>query len=144
VVSIVVCYTAWPQLEAWRPPGLLTRWYRDSCEAVVESSQLDFRSRLEFSLLFDGGFFVAGLEGGSHSQRPATALAWFGCHLILNAAWSLLFFGMKRFDLAMIEIVLLWISIIVISMVLYYRFSKTRRQCTAGALLLCGSLLRRV
>lgn len=39
------------------------------------------------------------------------ALALFGAHLIVNAAWSFLFFGLKRLDLAMVEAVCLWLAI---------------------------------
>jgi tryptophan-rich sensory protein len=33
--------------------------------------------------------------------------------LLLNAAWSALFFGLRRLDLACLDILLLWLSIIV-------------------------------
>ncbi|WP_135212080.1 TspO/MBR family protein [Vitreimonas flagellata] len=39
------------------------------------------------------------------------ALALFGAHLVVNAAWSFLFFGLKRLDLAMVEVVCLWLAI---------------------------------
>lgn len=40
------------------------------------------------------------------------AILIFGIQLIFNAAWSGLFFGMRRFDLAFIEIVVLWLLIL--------------------------------
>lgn len=36
----------------------------------------------------------------------------FGIQLILNTAWSFIFFGLRRPDWAFIEIVVLWISIV--------------------------------
>jgi tryptophan-rich sensory protein len=39
------------------------------------------------------------------------ALSIYGVQLLLNAAWSAIFFGMRRMDLAFIELVLLWLSI---------------------------------
>ncbi len=39
------------------------------------------------------------------------ALTLFGVHLIVNAAWSFLFFGLKRLDWAMAEVVCLWLTI---------------------------------
>lgn len=50
-------------------------------------------------------------------------LAWFGFHLMLNTAWSILFFGMEQPGWAAIEIVVLWLSI-AISMRLFFRHSK--------------------
>ncbi len=39
------------------------------------------------------------------------ALAVYGVSLIFNAAWSALFFGLRRLDLAMADVVALWLSI---------------------------------
>ncbi len=40
------------------------------------------------------------------------ALAVYGVQLLFNAAWSGLFFGLHRLDLAFAELVLLWLSIL--------------------------------
>ena len=40
------------------------------------------------------------------------ALLLFGIQLALNAAWSPLFFGLHRIDLALADIVLLWVAIV--------------------------------
>jgi tryptophan-rich sensory protein len=42
-------------------------------------------------------------------SRPALNL--YGAQLALNAAWPLLFFGLKRPGLALVEIALLWVAI---------------------------------
>jgi len=39
------------------------------------------------------------------------ALVWFAVQLALNAAWSPLFFGLHRIDLALVDIVALWVAI---------------------------------
>lgn len=47
-------------------------------------------------------------RGGSAS-RPALRL--HGAQLLLNAGWSLLFFGMHRLSWALVEIAVLWVAI---------------------------------
>lgn len=57
------------------------------------------------------------------------ALALFAVHLVLNGAWSWLFFGMRRLDLAFAEIVVLWSAILAL-VLLFWRIRPL-----AGALL---------
>ncbi len=42
-----------------------------------------------------------------------TVIIVWGIQLVLNAIWSFLFFGMKRMDLAFVEVTALWTSIVV-------------------------------
>ncbi len=44
----------------------------------------------------------------------AVALGVYAGHLVLNAAWSWLFFGLKRIDLALAEVVAFWLSILAV------------------------------
>lgn len=46
-------------------------------------------------------------------------LAMYALQLILNAAWSPLFFGLHRPDLGFIDIVLVWVSVIATIVLLY-------------------------
>lgn len=54
-------------------------------------------------------------------QRKAMTVYFI--QLLLNFCWSFLFFYIERPDLAFIDIVLLWISIVA-TLVLFYRISK--------------------
>ena len=47
------------------------------------------------------------------------ALAVYGGQLVLNAAWSPLFFGLKRPDLGLVGVVFLWLSIVATITVFY-------------------------
>lgn len=42
----------------------------------------------------------------------AAALAIYAVQLVLNAAWSAIFFGLQRMGLALLELLLLWVSIL--------------------------------
>ena len=44
-------------------------------------------------------------------QRALLPLALFGAQLVLNGLWSWLFFGLRRPDLALADIVALWLAI---------------------------------
>lgn len=51
-------------------------------------------------------------EAGGMAALPALAL--YAVHLAVNAAWSILFFGKKRLDWAMAEVVCLWLMIVAV------------------------------
>ena len=51
------------------------------------------------------------LDAAPSLRTVRVQLGFFGGQLILNAAWSWLFFGLHRPDLAFVEIVALWLMI---------------------------------
>lgn len=53
----------------------------------------------------------------------STALALFIIQLVLNTAWSAIFFGMQRPDLAALEIVALWLAILA-TIIAFWRHSR--------------------
>ena len=73
---------------------------------------------------------AAGLVWVRHGWRGAgTALGLFLVQLVLNAVWSPLFFGLRRPDLALIDIVGLWVLILA-TVVAFWR-----KRVVAGVLL---------
>jgi benzodiazapine receptor len=69
-------------------------------------------------------------RSGVDRRLVKTALSVFGVQLVLNAFWSILFFGLQSPLLGLIEIAALWIAIAV-TIVLFFRVSRS-----AGLLLL--------
>jgi benzodiazapine receptor len=63
-------------------------------------------------------------------RRAPAAVRLFLWHLVLNAAWSLIFFGARNIVLALATIVVLWVVIVI----LVSRFWRVDRM--AGGLLL--------
>jgi benzodiazapine receptor len=55
------------------------------------------------------GWLIWRTAGFSDAVVP---LGIYLVQLVLNAAWSPIFFGMRRPDLAFIEIVMLWLSVV--------------------------------
>ena len=47
-------------------------------------------------------------------ERIQSAVVFFLIHLVINALWSLVFFGMKELGSALLVIILLWIMILVL------------------------------
>lgn len=50
------------------------------------------------------------------------ALSVYGAQLLFNAAWTPLFFGLGRYDLALVDVGILWV-LIGVTIVLFRRFS---------------------
>lgn len=61
-------------------------------------------------------------------------LALFGVQLVLNACWSLLFFGLQNPGLALVEIVVLW-SAVLGTTILFWRVAPTAGWLMAPYLL---------
>jgi tryptophan-rich sensory protein len=59
-------------------------------------------------------------KAGGRTALPV--LAVYGLHLLLNAGWSWIFFGLRRLDLAMAELTFFWLSILAV-IVLFAGFS---------------------
>jgi len=53
----------------------------------------------------------------------AAALAAYGVQLLLNAAWSAIFFGLRRPELAFAELVVFWVAILV-TVVLFWPLQR--------------------
>ena len=58
-----------------------------------------------------------------HEVETRAAMMLFGLQMILNAAWSALFFGMQRPGWAAAEIVVLWLAIVA-TIAVFARISK--------------------
>jgi len=107
VVSIVVCFAVAgmgsavtrPNVESW-----LDRLERPSFAPP------NWLFAPVWTLLFLGMAIAAWLVWRQGLSTPGVvpALAVFGAQLGLNLLWSTLFFGMRRIDLAFVEVFFLW------------------------------------
>lgn len=69
---------------------------------------------------------IAGWRAWRAATSPIEArktLWLYGAQLVLNALWSVLFFGLHRPDLAFVEVLLLWALLVL----LLVRFARTDR-----------------
>lgn len=77
---------------AWRPPN----WLFGPVWAVL------------YCMIAISGWLVWREVGLAAAVLP---LILYGVQLVLNGLWSFVFFGLRRLDLALIEMMLLWLSI---------------------------------
>lgn len=56
--------------------------------------------------------WTADTEGTELAGRVDVAMVFWGLQLVFNAAWSGLFFGLKRMDIAFYETIPFWLSIL--------------------------------
>ncbi|GGU38498.1 TspO/MBR family protein [Lentzea flava] len=63
---------------------------------------------------------VSGWLAWRHGARRGE-LTLFGVQLVLNAAWTPLFFGLRWYGIAFAEIVVLWLAIVALVVVFWWR-----------------------
>lgn len=73
-------------------------------------------------ILMGIGLFLVWKRGFDRKDIKI-AMSVFGVQLVLNTLWSIIFFGTRNPGLAFVDILLLWVSIL-ITTVLFFRISK--------------------
>ena len=128
VVSIIVCQLAGGIGAIFTTPAIPT-WY-----ASLEKPAFQPPNWLFFPV-WTTLYTLMGIAAwlvwrkGLEQRRVRVALGLFGIQLILNMAWTIIFFGLFSLFGALVAIVFLWIAIL-INIVTFWRLSKA-----AGALL---------
>ena len=111
IVCIVVCLGA-AGLGSLLTAPALRPWYADLSKPRWTPPNWLFGP--VWTLLFVAMAISAWLVWRKFGMR-ATLMQLFLLHLLLNVAWSALFFGLRSPGLAFVEIVLLWIAILATS-----------------------------
>ncbi len=106
LVVFVLAVTAVAAFGATFAPGA---WYESLAKPAWNPPNWIFGPvwTLLYVLVAISGWLVWRQRG----RQLAPALIWFVLQLLLNAAWSWLFFGLQRIDLALVDILLLWLAI---------------------------------
>lgn len=99
---------------AWNPPSWVFAPVWNGLYLMMGfASWLVWRQRQKA-----GGWF--GIGGKKERTEIDNALRLYGIHLIFNALWSVIFFGFRRIDWALAEILVLW-SLILGTLTRFYR-----------------------
>ncbi|WP_341894848.1 TspO/MBR family protein [Ferrovibrio terrae] len=108
-LSLIACF-AISGLGGAITAGPVKSWYPTLAKPALTPPDLAFP--IVWTLLYALMAIAAWLVWRSAGLRRARgALTMFGIQLLLNLAWSALFFGLQRPDLALAEIAILWAAI---------------------------------
>lgn len=129
VVSILVCQLAGGLGAIFTSPAIPT-WYASLEKPAFQPPNWLFFPvwTTLYTLMGIAAFLV--WRKGLDLRRVRVALGIFAVQLVLNTAWSIIFFGAQELFGALIVIAILWI-VILINIVTFWRISKV-----AGALLI--------
>jgi tryptophan-rich sensory protein len=121
IVFVVVCLGA-GGLGALATTPEIDGWYRTLAKPSWNPPDSVFGPvwTTLFVLMGVAGWFVWQRGGFEEGALP---LALFGFQLVLNVAWSWIFFGLHQPGWAFVEIVMLWLAILATT-VMFFRCSK--------------------
>ncbi len=87
-------------------------WYRDLAKPRWTPPNWAFP--LAWSVLFLLNALAGAIAWRAAGGTMSLPFIVYGLSLAVNAGWSFLFFGMRRMDLALVDVVLLWASILAV------------------------------
>lgn len=129
ILSIAVCQAAGLIGSVFTAPAIAA-WYQTLEKPFFNPPDLLFAPVWIILYTLMGISLYIILKEGLSDKKIRFAVYIFAFQLILNSAWSFLFFGLKNPFLAFIEILILWAAII-ITIRKFYAISKN-----AGLLLI--------
>ena len=112
VISIIICLTI-GFLSGFATSNSIADWYVDLNKPFFNPPNWIFGPVWTLLYVMMGAAVGLVWKEGWDKPEVQTALKIFGVQLLLNAAWSLLFFGLKNPAIAFIDILFLWIAIII-------------------------------
>jgi translocator protein len=113
IFSIVICQLAGIIGSFFTAPAI-NSWYQFLTKpAFAPPNWLFAPVWIALYFLMALSFYLVWQKKGRKRKENA-ALALFLGHLILNLAWSIIFFGWQMIGLALIEILLLWVILLLV------------------------------
>ncbi len=110
ILSIGICLGA-GVLGSFFTVSSISTWYGFLNKPIFSPPNWIFGSVWTVLYVLMGVALYLALSGKGKGEREK-AIRIFAIQLILNAAWSIIFFGMRNPALALEEIIALWIAII--------------------------------
>lgn len=118
IISVTICLAV-GGFSGYLTSGSISNWYGYLNKPFFNPPDWVFGP--VWSVLYTLMGISAGIiwQQGLHREEVKKALTAFGIHLVLNFSWSLVFFGLKMPELALIEILILLTSIFYFSRLFY-------------------------
>lgn len=123
IVSIVLCQSA-GMIAAILTAQSVQTWYPTLLKPSFNPPNWLFGPVWIVLYLMMGIALYLIWQRSGTGQNVQTAVIFFIIQLVLNAAWSLIFFGLQSPFWAFVEIVALWIAIL-ITIILFREISRT-------------------
>lgn len=110
VVALAVCFAA-AGIGGWFTARSVGEWYADLSKPAWTPPDSIFGPvwSLLYALMAVALWLVWRKVDEADFALPTVV---FGVQLVLNVVWSMLFFGIRRPDLAFAEVILLWLAIL--------------------------------
>lgn len=99
-------------LSGYLTSGEIKDWYRTVEKPVFNPPDFVFGPVWTALYIMMGIAFVLVWKAGAESGRKRKAMTLYFLQLLLNFLWSLIFFGAHEIGWALVEIALLWVTII--------------------------------
>jgi tryptophan-rich sensory protein len=123
LVSILICELAGVIGSVFTTPSI-PGWYAGLTKSPLNPPNWIFAPVwiTLYALMGISAYLI--YESGKRKKEVRIALAVFAVQLVLNTLWSIVFFGAHMMFAAIIVILLLW-GMILVTILLFYRISKT-------------------
>lgn len=108
LIGVIICLVI-AGIEGWVTAANTSQWYY-----ALNKPSFNPPSEV-FAPVWSVLYIMIGIAGGliwQQRQKHPKLLAWFALQLLFNFLWSFLFFAAESIGLALIDILLLWISLL--------------------------------
>ncbi|MGC9610842.1 MAG: TspO/MBR family protein [Minisyncoccia bacterium] len=122
VIAIVVCELA-GVVGSFFTVSAITSWYAGIVKPALNPPNWVFAPVWTALYLLMGIAAFLIWKNGWEKKEVNMALGIFGIQLVLNAAWSIIFFGLHSPGAAFIEIIFLWLAIVA-AIIAFARISR--------------------
>lgn len=122
IASIVICQAAGGIGSIFTVPAIST-WYSSLVKPWFTPPNWAFAPVWTTLFVLMGIALYLVWDKGLEREDVRIAVSIFGIQLILNALWSVIFFGLQSPFYAFIEVMVLWVAILA-TIVSFYRISR--------------------